>query len=840
MIPNGNVFSCRTCHNSVFGGDARNPFGLAVQAITGSSGVAFWSPTLAAMDSDGDGFTNGEELGDPDGDGTPMDGHEVTNPGDAQSKPADVNQPPSVTLTGPAGGATFPAPARVSLTADASDSDGSIAKVEFLENDQVLGEVTTAPYAAEFDFAVGAHTVTARATDDDGAVGTSTAVSFTVTESTNAPPQITLTEPAAGATFSAPALAAVSADVTDPDGTIARVEFFTNGRSLGVVTTPPYSLMVDWPVGAHAITARATDDLGLTTTSAETSMTVQAPEAPSMGTINRTENGMGLSWTGGGGPFSVQTRGAMADPWCSVSEVVTNRAMDVSTTGSAGFFRVVDLAAQAAIPLSAILNGAFERPDPIDTAGTGSGTFQLSGNTLTFDIQYAGLSGPATRAHIHGPGTMDVSAPVMIDLEPFNGGTFGSTGAISGSVVLTSEQKAAVLSGRTYVNFHTEAHTAGEIRGQILPVLMQTVMNGSNERPNPVATAGTGQGLFLLVGDQLTFEINYRNLTGAATMAHIHGPATADAAAPVLISLEPFNGGAFGPSGGFSGTVTLTTTQLVAVASGLTYVNVHTEANGGGEIRGQILPNITAVPLSTSLSGVFERPDPIEGPGSGAGIAAVDGDRLVFNLHYRDLSGVATAAHIHGPADSSTSIGVMINFAPFNNGSFGTNGTIAGSVALTAEQKAALLAGQTYANVHTAAHTPGEIRGQWAPVLTRASLSGANERPDPIDTPATGSAHFLRVIDRLWMNITYRGLSGPATNAHIHGPADEDSSIGVLQGLNELHIGPFAESGMFAGSIELDVATANALVDGLTYVNVHTAAHTAGEIRGQILRPGSP
>ena len=48
---------------------------------------AFWSATLAAQDSDNDGATNGEELGDPDGDGTPISGAQVFNPGDGNSTP---------------------------------------------------------------------------------------------------------------------------------------------------------------------------------------------------------------------------------------------------------------------------------------------------------------------------------------------------------------------------------------------------------------------------------------------------------------------------------------------------------------------------------------------------------------------------------------------------------------------------------------------------------------------------------------------------------------------------------------------------------------------------------
>jgi hypothetical protein len=67
-IPNGAVNSCNTCHSDG-GGTARNPFGEAVEAAIGgtSADVAFWDQSLASQDSDGDGFTNGQELGDPNG-----------------------------------------------------------------------------------------------------------------------------------------------------------------------------------------------------------------------------------------------------------------------------------------------------------------------------------------------------------------------------------------------------------------------------------------------------------------------------------------------------------------------------------------------------------------------------------------------------------------------------------------------------------------------------------------------------------------------------------------------------------------------------------------------------
>jgi hypothetical protein len=279
-------------------------------------------------------------------------------------------------------------------------------------------------------------------------------------------------------------------------------------------------------------------------------------------------------------------------------------------------------------------------------------------------------------------------------------------------VILTPAQKASILSGKTYVNVHTAANRPGEIRGQVVPLTMLSALSGDNERPNPVSTPGSGAGQFRLSGDQLTFEVSYSGLSGPATAAHIHGPADADGAAGVMIDLAPFNGGAFGTSGTLAGTVTLTPAQFLAVASGRTYVNVHTGANRAGEIRGQIVPCATALPFSATLSGDAERPNPVVTSGTGSTLMALEGSTLGFVIRYSGLSGPATAAHIHGPADATASAGVLIDLKPFHVGDFAPSGSFFGSVILTEAQKTAVLAGLTYVNIHTDANRPGEIRGQ--------------------------------------------------------------------------------------------------------------------------------
>ncbi len=115
------------------------------------------------------------------------------------------------------------------------------------------------------------------------------------------------------------------------------------------------------------------------------------------------------------------------------------------------------------------------------------------------------------------------------------------------------------------------------------------------------------------------------------------------------------------------------------------------------------------------------------------------------------------------------------------------------------------------------------------PINFAATLSGASEVP-PVVTAAKGSftARYLPENGLLLWNMSYDGLSGPATMAHIHGPASETQNAGVMIGFNNPVSSPMA------GQVTLTPAQFAELKDGKLYVNVHTAANRGGEIRGQL------
>ena len=100
-----------------------------------------------------------------------------------------ANKPPTVSLTAPAGGTSYTAPASVALTASAADSDGTVSKVEFYSGTTLLGTDTTAPYSFTWgSVAAGTYSLTAVAYDNAGARTTSAAVSITVSTTTTTAP----------------------------------------------------------------------------------------------------------------------------------------------------------------------------------------------------------------------------------------------------------------------------------------------------------------------------------------------------------------------------------------------------------------------------------------------------------------------------------------------------------------------------------------------------------------------------------------------------------------------------------------------------------------------------
>jgi CHRD domain len=112
---------------------------------------------------------------------------------------------------------------------------------------------------------------------------------------------------------------------------------------------------------------------------------------------------------------------------------------------------------------------------------------------------------------------------------------------------------------------------------------MKATLDGKSEVPaNTSAATGTADIDYDPTSKKLSWKVTYSGLSGPATAAHFHGPAAAGANAGVAVAI---------PNAGTSpveGSATLTDAQAADLTSGKYYINIHTAANPGGEIRGQV------------------------------------------------------------------------------------------------------------------------------------------------------------------------------------------------------------------------------------------------------------
>ncbi len=129
---------------------------------------------------------------------------------------------------------------------------------------------------------------------------------------------------------------------------------------------------------------------------------------------------------------------------------------------------------------------------------------------------------------------------------------------------------------------------AWAVASQAAPETFMVALTGAQLVP-PVQTTGSGTAdlSYDPATRMLTWSVGYSGLTGLATMAHFHGPAAEGKNGPVAIWLTKKGEPVESP---IKGEVTLTPEQAEQFKAGEWYINVHTQAHPGGEIRGQVVP----------------------------------------------------------------------------------------------------------------------------------------------------------------------------------------------------------------------------------------------------------
>lgn len=478
--------------------------------------------------------------------------------------------------------------------------------------------------------------------------------------------------------------------------------------------------------------------------------------------------------------------------------------------------------------------GTFKGSEEVPpNASPGRGTvivrYDIATNSVELYGDYQNLTSPAVASHIHH-GAPGVSGPVIIPVT----NTGDSTGTLSVRDTLSDSLEAELLAGNMYVNVHTDSFPAGEVRAQLIAatvnqtILFAANMQGSQEVP-PDTSHASGHAVVLL--DKATGEVNltgnFQGLSSNATASHIHR-APIGVSGPIIVPLL-LSGDT---SGTITGTDTLSAADISAMDSSNTYVNVHTGSFPAGEIRGQLISEQQVLFFKGTLQGTQEVP-PNSSTATGVVIAKYNAATNIMEVwgDYQNLSSPATASHIHrGRTGISGPILVPLTIP----GSL--TGSIRGTDTLTNTQEQYLLLGRTYINVHSDSFPAGEIRAQLslATPLQTDLLSGNLEQSQevpPTGSPATGSVKVLldKGTDSVFVTGNYFGLTGPPTGAHIHrGPVGVSGPIIVPLTASGSDTGAVSGTGLLAAS---DVTE---MVNGNTYINVHSDSFPAGEIRAQL------
>ncbi|HEY0172750.1 MAG TPA: Ig-like domain-containing protein [Pyrinomonadaceae bacterium] len=201
---------------------------------------------------------------------------------DWQTVSATPNDLPVITLTAPADGTTYAAPATITLTADATDAGGVITQVAFYNGSALIATDTAAPYSVSWpSVGAGTYSLTAVATDDRGATATSAASMVVVYP----PLSVSVVSPTAGTGFDTGSKVAINAEAAAATNAIVKVDFYyaaaatpTNKTLIGSDTTAPYSIQWSSPttVGHYVVSAKVTDSALATASSADVSVSLKA------------------------------------------------------------------------------------------------------------------------------------------------------------------------------------------------------------------------------------------------------------------------------------------------------------------------------------------------------------------------------------------------------------------------------------------------------------------------------------------------------------------------------------------------------------------------------------
>ncbi len=392
------------------------------------------------------------------------------------------------------------------------------------------------------------------------------------------------------------------------------------------------------------------------------------------------------------------------------------------------------------------------------------------------------------------------------------------------------------------------------VRNAAAPITDFTAtLTGTQENPVALTTA-YGSISATLNENVLTVTGSFSGLTSdfdatVAGGAHIHQAiAGRNGGVELLLATTVSGDLRSGTYEAVNNTFMLTEAQLAALNARELYVNIHSVAFPGGELRGQILPTVDQY-LQTNLLGSNEVPS-ISSAASGNLVMELDGNQLTVSGSFDDLSGdiaveLAGGAHIHdAEAGRNGAVSIVLNLTADEDNRGAVLEAVNNSFTLTDAQVALLMTQGNYVNVHSTAFMPGELRGQITPLAAavfRAELTGAQEVP-AINTDATGRLVITHDgFGTITVSGSFNNLSSDlntelAGGIHLH-PGIAGTNAGVDFILNPTVAADNRNAVLLPAdnTFTLSPEQIEQLFSRGYYVNVHSLNFAPGELRGQVL-----
>jgi hypothetical protein len=332
---------------------------------------------------------------------------------------------------------------------------------------------------------------------------------------------------------------------------------------------------------------------------------------------------------------------------------------------------------------TANLNGAQAGTS---STATGTGYFRFDDttgdgliNSLQYNITFAGLTGTYSGAHFHYAPNGAVLQAISFNDSTANGSWTGFADSVF----------TLLLHGQIYVNVHSSAFPAGEIRGTVTPVGSMPFVAALDSSNSGTSSAGTGTAYAIVSSDMrsISYGATYAQLSGALTGSHFHTTVGGGVIHPVTFA----GNSTAGSWTGFSDV------NLQDLLGGRVYMNLHTANHPAGEISGifKYYDGVFTAMLNGTQAGTAS---------TGTGTAwlhfGTQSDTGYFRLTFAGLAGTYSGSHFHLAPGG----GVIEPITA-------TDSTGAGPWAVPDSIVASILRGNVYVNVHSSTYPAGDIRG---------------------------------------------------------------------------------------------------------------------------------